>query len=63
MPDTFRDVPEGGVLVTAEGKLKESGQFEASQIMAKCTSKYDPKTHTVENADELKEAEAPQPIN
>lgn len=45
IPDTFRDVPEGGVMVTAEGKLLEAGHFEASLILAKCSSKYDPKTH------------------
>lgn len=45
IPDTFRDMPQGGVMVTAEGKLTESGHFEASLILAKCSSKYDPKTH------------------
>ena len=43
VPDTFRDVPETNVEVTAEGKLSEAGYFEASQIMAKCPSKYDMK--------------------
>ncbi len=47
VPDAFRDVPEGGVLVTAEGSLAKSGHFEATTIMAKCASKYDPETHTV----------------
>ena len=45
IPDTFRDVPQGGVAVTAEGKLVEGGHFEASLLLAKCSSKYDPKTH------------------
>jgi cytochrome c-type biogenesis protein CcmE len=45
IPDTFRDRPEGGVLVTAEGKLTQAGHFEASLILAKCSSKYDPSTH------------------
>lgn len=45
IPDTFRDVPQGGVMVTAEGKLLAGGHFEASLILAKCSSKYDPKTH------------------
>ena len=49
-PDTFRDVPEGGVLVTAEGTLTSEGHFQATNIMAKCTSKYDPKTHTMDGA-------------
>ncbi len=53
LPDTFRDRPEGGVMVTVEGELKD-GTFQATQVMAKCTSKYeaqngqyDPKTHEV----------------
>ena len=41
MPDTFRDVPGMDVAVTAEGKLTDDGRFEASQIMAKCPSKYE----------------------
>jgi len=48
IPDTFRDVPQGGVTVTAEGKLNEGGHFEASLILAKCSSKYDPKTHKMD---------------
>ncbi|MBI3204257.1 MAG: cytochrome c maturation protein CcmE [Myxococcales bacterium] len=43
VPDTFRDVPGMDVEVTAEGKLTSEGHFEASQIMAKCPSKYDMK--------------------
>ncbi|MRG93963.1 cytochrome c maturation protein CcmE [Polyangium spumosum] len=45
IPDTFRDVPAGGVQVTVEGSLKSATDFEATLVMAKCTSKYDPKTH------------------
>jgi cytochrome c-type biogenesis protein CcmE len=45
IPDTFRDVPEGGVEVTVEGKLNAEGSFDATLVMAKCTSKYDPNTH------------------
>jgi cytochrome c-type biogenesis protein CcmE len=41
VPDTFRDVPDMDVEVTAEGKLTPEGHFEASQIMAKCPSKYE----------------------
>ena len=44
VPDTFRDVPTGGVQVTVEGTLRGS-VFDASLVMAKCTSKYDPSTH------------------
>jgi cytochrome c-type biogenesis protein CcmE len=50
IPDTFRDRPEGGVLVTVEGTLVKgedgSGEsLEATDVFAKCSSKYDPKTH------------------
>ncbi|XYH98102.1 cytochrome c maturation protein CcmE [Sorangium sp. So ce1128] len=45
IPDTFRDVPSGGVQVTVEGTLAQDGNFEASLVMAKCTSKYDPNSH------------------
>jgi cytochrome c-type biogenesis protein CcmE len=48
VPDTFRDVPEGGVMVTAEGTLGEDGSFEATHIMAKCSSKYNAETHAME---------------
>ncbi|MBM4360501.1 MAG: cytochrome c maturation protein CcmE [Deltaproteobacteria bacterium] len=48
IPDTFRDMPQGGVMVTAEGKLLPAGHFEASLILAKCSSKYDPKTHQMD---------------
>ncbi|NLE88176.1 MAG: cytochrome c maturation protein CcmE [Myxococcales bacterium] len=41
VPDTFRDVPDMDVEVTAEGKLSAEGYFEASHIMAKCPSKYE----------------------
>ncbi len=53
VPETFRDVPEGGVDVTAEGMMKD-GYFEATNIMAKCASKYDPKTHTFEGQEQAK---------
>jgi cytochrome c-type biogenesis protein CcmE len=43
VPDTFRDRPEAEVGVTAEGKLLKDGTFEATQIMAKCPSKYEEK--------------------
>lgn len=41
VPDTFRDVPNMDVEVTATGKLASVGYFQASQIMAKCPSKYE----------------------
>lgn len=43
IPDTFRDVPDVDVEVTAEGRLQKDGTFLAHQIMAKCPSKYDMK--------------------
>jgi len=43
VPDTFRDVPGMDVGVTVEGKLAAGGRFEASQVMAKCPSKYEMK--------------------
>ena len=43
VPDTFRDMPGMDVMVTAEGKLNSEGHFEASNIMAKCPSKYEMK--------------------
>jgi cytochrome c-type biogenesis protein CcmE len=43
VPDTFRDVPGMDVGVTVEGKLAGGGGFEASQVMAKCPSKYEMK--------------------
>lgn len=45
VPDTFRDMPGGGVQVTVEGSLTREGHFEATLVMAKCSSKYDPSTH------------------
>jgi cytochrome c-type biogenesis protein CcmE len=45
IPDTFRDMPEGGVLVTVEGSLADPSTLEATDVFAKCSSKYDPKSH------------------
>jgi cytochrome c-type biogenesis protein CcmE len=53
IPDTFRDVPGGGVQVTVEGALAAPSQFEATLVMAKCTSKYDPTTHEMKKGDSL----------
>ncbi len=51
VPDGLRDMPEGGVLVTVEGKLTREGHFQAASIMAKCSSKYDPETHQMRDED------------
>lgn len=53
VPDTFRDVPGGGVQVTVEGALNPEGSFDATLVMAKCTSKYDPSTHEMKGAAEM----------
>jgi cytochrome c-type biogenesis protein CcmE len=41
LPDTFRDLSYAEVVVTAEGKLTESGRFEATRVMTRCPSKYE----------------------
>ncbi len=43
VPDTFRDVPGMDVEVTVEGELQPDGSLEASQVLAKCPSKYEMK--------------------
>jgi cytochrome c-type biogenesis protein CcmE len=45
VPDTFRDVAGMDVGVTVEGKLTAGmgGAFEATQVLAKCPSKYEMK--------------------
>jgi cytochrome c-type biogenesis protein CcmE len=43
VPDTFRDVPDMNVEVTVQGKLLADNSFEATQIIAKCPSKYEMK--------------------
>lgn len=43
VPDTFRDVPGMDVDVTVEGELHPDGSLEASQVFAKCPSKYEMK--------------------
>ena len=43
VPDTFRDVPGVDVGVTVEGELLADSSLEASQVLAKCPSKYEMK--------------------
>jgi cytochrome c-type biogenesis protein CcmE len=43
VPDTFRDVPGMDLGVTVEGELKPDDSLEASQVLAKCPSKYEMK--------------------
>lgn len=53
VPDTFRDVPGGGVQVTIEGTLKSANDFEATLVMAKCSSKYDAQKHEMKPGEGL----------
>jgi len=41
VPDTFRDVQGMDVSVTVEGELQGDSVFEASNVLAKCPSKYE----------------------
>lgn len=43
VPDTFRDVPGMDLAVTVEGKLLADNSFEATNVLAKCPSKYEMK--------------------
>jgi cytochrome c-type biogenesis protein CcmE len=43
VPDTFRDVPGMDLGVTVEGELQADESIEASQVLAKCPSKYEMK--------------------
>ncbi len=43
VPDTFRDVPGMDLQVTVEGELRADNSLEASQVLAKCPSKYEMK--------------------
>jgi cytochrome c-type biogenesis protein CcmE len=59
IPDGFRDVPTGGVQVTVEGALRSNGEFQATLVMAKCSSKYDPAKHEMRDGP----ANASMPVN
>src|ERR1700722_3520313 len=41
VPDTFRDVPDIDVGVTVEGELQADDSFVATNVLAKCPSKYE----------------------
>lgn len=43
VPDTFRDVPGMDLGVTVEGELRADNSIEASNVLAKCPSKYEMK--------------------
>jgi len=43
VPDTFRDVQGMDVAVTVEGELLSDNTLEASNVLAKCPSKYEMK--------------------
>ena len=59
VPDTFRDVPGMDVGVTVEGKLASDGSFDATQVMAKCPSKYEMKDMQKQGQQMPHEATAP----
>jgi cytochrome c-type biogenesis protein CcmE len=63
IPDTFRDMPGGGVQVTIEGSLSAEGHFQASQVFAKCSSKYDPKSHEMKGGASGGSAPPSMPVN
>jgi len=50
IPDTFRELGYTDVTVTAEGKLAADGRFAATQIMAKCPSKYEERARAAASA-------------
>lgn len=54
VPDTFRDMP--GVSVTVQGQLDQSG-FVAREVVAKCPSRYDEKTHQMGDEEPAKRAD------
>jgi cytochrome c-type biogenesis protein CcmE len=41
VPDTFRDIAGMDLGVTVEGSLRPDGSFEATNVLAKCPSKYE----------------------
>ncbi len=43
IPDSLQDRPEADITVTAEGTLGQDNVFVASQVLAKCPSKYEQK--------------------
>jgi cytochrome c-type biogenesis protein CcmE len=50
VPDTFRDVPGVDVGVTVEGELRADTSLEASNVLAKCPSKYEMKEKAAQGA-------------
>lgn len=59
VPDTFRDIPGMDLGVTVEGEL-QGGSFEATQVLAKCPSKYEMKQRA-SNGEKMPHAQiAPQ---
>jgi cytochrome c-type biogenesis protein CcmE len=62
VPDTFRDMPGMDVMVTAEGTLDPAGHFEASNILAKCPSKYEMKERA-QKGEAAPHAAVPAPVS
>ena len=51
IPDSFADRPGAVVKVTVEGTLGADGVFDATQVLAKCPSKYEDKDVRLAPAD------------
>lgn len=58
VPDTFRDVKDVEVEVTAEGRLGADGQLQATKIFAKCPSKYEMRETSAKNGGQRPEHNA-----
>ncbi|MEI9885778.1 MAG: cytochrome c maturation protein CcmE [Rhizomicrobium sp.] len=43
VPDNFRDAPNVDVEVVVSGQLRPNGQFDATEVLAQCPSRYDMK--------------------
>ena len=61
IPDTLKDVPEIPVKVVAEGSLSAQGFFLATQLLAKCPSKYEMEERA-KKGETAPHAMAPPPI-
>lgn len=60
VPDTFRDVPGVDLDVTVEGALLADSSFKATQVLAKCPSKYEMKQKAA-NGEKMPHADVAAP--
>lgn len=58
VPDTFRDIPNMDVGVTVQGQLLADNSFEATEVLAKCPSKYEMKNRQAQG-EKMHDAPAP----